>query len=276
MAASSLARSEKDESNYRLVPDLSAASALQKELEDEMKTTVQSEIMLLRRLLGNGVVDVTSFRERTQGAWEMIGVLSSWPWTGTLNSWTVRMRILLPQYLSVTNSILFVPALLHSLPLAQWCHLWFCTLRWPLSQMNFWAIGWVISLGPLSFPSFPSFSASVPGHWIWCGKGLCIMEPLGKSLSSWCCFRCAHLSPLFQSQIPHEQIPDDGRIQKPTSSSSGTICDLRVWHAPKDGHTHVIVRKTWILPKGACSLLVQTVQTRVYRWSQKGKKGAQA
>jgi len=77
MAASSLARSEKDESNYRLVPDLSAASALQKELEDEMKTTVQSEIMLLRRLLGNGVVDVTSFRERTQGAWEMIGVLSS-------------------------------------------------------------------------------------------------------------------------------------------------------------------------------------------------------
>ena len=77
MASSSLVRSEKDGSNYRLVPDLQAASALQKELEDEMKTTAQSEIMLLRQLLGNGVVDVTSFRERTQGSWEMIGVVSA-------------------------------------------------------------------------------------------------------------------------------------------------------------------------------------------------------
>lgn len=51
--------------------------ALLEDLGEDVKASAHSEIMLLRSLLANNKVDPDSFRERTQGAWEMIGVVSA-------------------------------------------------------------------------------------------------------------------------------------------------------------------------------------------------------
>ena len=45
--------------------------------EGDLKRAVHSEMILLQSLLAKKVIDPSNFRERTQGAWEMIGVVSA-------------------------------------------------------------------------------------------------------------------------------------------------------------------------------------------------------
>lgn len=76
MAASNLSRSAEDRNDRAalLAPDLERKA---EELKHQLQTTVQSEINLLRKLMASKKMDAENFRARTQGSWEMIGVVSA-------------------------------------------------------------------------------------------------------------------------------------------------------------------------------------------------------
>ena len=80
-----LIRIREEEGKLHLIQDSASASStsdgpvfdMEEGPEGDLKRAVHSEMMLLQSLLAKKVIDPCNFRERTQGAWEMIGVVSA-------------------------------------------------------------------------------------------------------------------------------------------------------------------------------------------------------